>query len=145
MRARSNSLHERYKEHCKWDAAAKDLPTQFLDSGNGLLGAQQLVTRNRDDACHADMLSSFDLDTTQGQHDAATHRSSSGGPAGAFLIAIPGGRTTLGNYVFVVLVGSLCGCGTAWCTVLPPTWPPRRENAVQELQPKQIIRWYARR
>ena len=49
-----------------------------------------------------DMLSSFDLDTTQGQRDAARLRSSSGGSAGAFLTAIPGGRMTLGNDMFVV-------------------------------------------
>ena len=82
----------------------KDLPTEFLDSKNGLLGAQQLVRRKGDDACHADMLSSFDLDTNQGQRDAARLRSSSGGPAGAFLTAIPGARMTLGNDMFVVSV-----------------------------------------
>ena len=63
VRERWRSLHARYAEQCKWDAAAKDLPTEFLDSKNGLLGAQQLVRRKGDDACHADMLSSFDLDT----------------------------------------------------------------------------------
>ena len=36
------------------------------------------------------------LGTPQGQRDAARLRSSSGGPAGAFLTAIPGGRMTLG-------------------------------------------------
>ena len=61
------------------------------------------------DACHANMLSSFDLDTTQGQRDAdrlraCGVRSSSGGPAGAFLSAIPGGRMTLGNDMLVVSV-----------------------------------------
>ena len=50
------------------------------------------------------MLSSFDLDTSQGQRDAARLRSSSGGPAEAFLTAIPGGRMTLGNDMFVVSV-----------------------------------------
>ena len=64
--ARWRSLHARYAEQCKWDAAAKDLSTEFLDSRNGLLGAQQLVARKGDDACHADMLSSFDLNTTRG-------------------------------------------------------------------------------
>ena len=82
---------------CKWDAAAKELPTEFLDSRNGLLGAQRLLPRKGHDACHADMLSSFDLDTAQGQRDAAELRSSSGGPAGAFLTAILGGRMTLGD------------------------------------------------
>ena len=43
MRERWHSLHARSAEHCKWDAAAKDLPTEFLDSKNGLHGAQQLV------------------------------------------------------------------------------------------------------
>ena len=104
VRERWCSLHARHAEQCKWDAAAKDLPTEFLDSKNGLLGAQQLVRRKGDDACHADMLSSFDLDTTQGRRDAARLRSSSGGPAEAFLTAIPGGRMTLGNDMFVVSV-----------------------------------------
>ena len=90
VRERWRSLHARYAEQCKWDAAAKDLPADFLDSKNGLLGAQQLARRKGDDACHADMLSNFDLNTTQGQRDAARLRSSSGGPAGAFLTAIPG-------------------------------------------------------
>ena len=62
------------------------------------------MRRKGDDAYHADMLSSFDLDTTQGQRDAARLRSSSGGPAGAFLTAIPGGRMTVGNDMFVVSV-----------------------------------------
>ena len=65
MRKWWSNLHERYAELCKWDAAAKDLPTEFLDSRNGLLWAQRPVTRKGDDACHADMLSSFDLNTTQ--------------------------------------------------------------------------------
>ena len=38
------------------------------------------------------------------QHDAARLRCSSGGPAGAFLTAIPGGRMTLSTEVFVVSV-----------------------------------------
>ena len=77
VRERWRSLHARYAEKCKWDAAAKDLPTEFLDCKNGLLGALQLVRRKGDDACHADMLSSFHLDTTQGQRDAATLHCSS--------------------------------------------------------------------
>ena len=97
MHERCRNLQAWYAEQFKWDAAARDLPTECLDSKNGLLGAQQLVRRKRDDACHAAMLSSFDLDTTQGQRDAARLRSSSGGPAGAFLTAIPGGRITHGN------------------------------------------------
>ena len=103
MQERWISLHEWYAQLCKWDAAAKDLPTAFLDSRNGVLGAQ-LVTRKGDGACHADMLSSFDLNTTQGQRDTARLRRSSGGPAGAFMTAIPGGRMTLGNDMFVVSV-----------------------------------------
>ena len=57
VRERWRSLHARYADQCKWDAPAKDLPTEFLDSKNGLLGVQQLVRRTGDDACHADMLS----------------------------------------------------------------------------------------
>ena len=106
VRERWSSLHKRYTEQCKWDAAVKDLPTDFLDSGNGLLGAQQLVRRKGDDACHAAMLSSFNLNTThgQGQRDAARLRSMSGGLAGASLTAIPGSRMTPGNDMFVVSV-----------------------------------------
>ena len=109
VRERWRSLHARYAEQCKLDAAAKDLPTEILDSKNGLLGAQQLVRRKGDAACHAAMLSSFDLDTTPGQCDAVRLRSSSGGPAGAFLTAIPGCRMTLGNDMFVVSVGHSLG------------------------------------
>ena len=50
------------------------------------------------------MLSRFDLNTTLGQRDVARLRSSSGGPAGAFLTAIPGGRIPLDNDIFVVSV-----------------------------------------
>ena len=138
MRERWSILHDRYAEECKRDAAAKDLPTEFLDSRNGVLGAQQIVKRKGDDASHADMLSRFHLNTTQGQRDAARLRSSSGGPAGAFLTAIPGGHMTLGNSM-------LCLCGTASGTTFPLTWPRRRANAVQELLPKQIMRWSATR
>ena len=99
----------RYPEECKWDEAAKDLPTEFRDSRNGLLRAQQLVRRKGDDTCHADMLSSFALNTTQGQCGAVRLRSSSGGPTGAFLTAIPGGRMLLGNDLLVVLVSPRLG------------------------------------
>ena len=85
------------------------------------------------------MLSSFDLDTTQGQRDAARLRSSSGGPAGAFLTAIPGGRMTLGNDMIVVSVWHRLGH-----YVPDDVGPPRRANAVQALLPKQIMRWSAR-
>ena len=101
MHERWSSLHAWYAEQCKWDAAAKDLPTEFQDNRNGMFGAQQLVTRQRNDACHADMLSSFNLNTTHWQRDAAKLRSSSGGPAGAFPTAYPGGCMTLGNNMFV--------------------------------------------
>ena len=50
VRERWRSLHTQYAEQCKWNAAAKDLLTKFLDSKNGLLGAQQLVRRKGDDA-----------------------------------------------------------------------------------------------
>ena len=103
VRERWSSLHARYAEQCKWNAAAKDLPTGFLDS-NGLLGAHQLVWRKGDDACSADMLSSFDLNTTQGHRAAAGLRSSSGGPAGAFLTAIPGPHDTRQRQVCCVCV-----------------------------------------
>ena len=39
----------------------------------------------------------------------------------------------------------LCLCGTAWGNTFPLTCPPRRANAVQEVLPKQIMRWSARR
>ena len=54
--------------------------------------------------CHAAMLSSSNLNSTQGQRNAARLRSSFGGPAGAFVTAIPGGCMTLGNAMFVVSV-----------------------------------------
>ena len=76
-----------------------------------------VVARKRDDACHADMLSS-DLNTTEGQCDAARLRISSGGPAGAFLTAIPGGSMPIGNDMFVVYVLQ------RWGTAFPLTWPP---------------------
>ena len=59
--------------------------------------------RKGDDSCHADLLSGFDLNTTQGQRNATRLRSSSGRPAGAFPTAAPGGRT-FGNYMFVASV-----------------------------------------
>ena len=106
MRERWSSLelHERYAEQRGWEAAAKDLPTEFPDSRQGRLRALQLVTRKGDDACHADMRSGFDLNTTQEQRDAARLRSSSEGPAGAFMIASPGGRMTHGNDMLDVSV-----------------------------------------
>ena len=119
MRERWRSLHARYAEQCKWDAAAKDLPTQFMDSKNRLLGAQQLVRRMGDDACH-DMLSSFDLDTTQGQRGAARLRSLSGWPSGSFLTTIPGGRMTLGNDMFVVSVWHRLGHHVPADVATPP-------------------------
>ena len=77
MRERWSSLHARYAEECKWDAAAKDLPTEFRDSRNVVLGAQQLETRKGNDAFHADILSTFGLNTILGQHDATRLCSSS--------------------------------------------------------------------
>ena len=79
------------------------------------------MRRKGDDSCHADMVSSFDLDTTQGQCEAARLRSSSGGPSGASLTAIPGGCMTLGNDMFVVSVWHRLGHhGPA--DVAPPPW-----------------------
>ena len=43
----------------------------FLRISKGLPGALQLMTRKRDDSCHADVLSDYNLSTTQGQRDAA--------------------------------------------------------------------------
>ena len=79
------------------------------------------------------------LDTTQGQRDAARLRSSSGGPAEAFLTAIPGSRMTLGNDMFVVSVWHRLGHH------VPADVPPRRANAEQALLRKQIMQWSARR
>ena len=104
VRERWGSLYKRYAEVCKWDIAAKHLPMDFLKSWNGLLRAQQFVRRKGDHASHADMLLSFDLNTTQGQRNDARFRSSFGGPAGAILTAIPCSRMTLGNDIFVVSV-----------------------------------------
>ena len=104
LRARWAGVHERCADRCAWDADAKDLPKEFVESSKGLPGAQQLVTRSGDDSGFADALADFDLNTLQGQRDAARLRSSSGGPAGAFLTAIPGGRMTLGDDMFVVAV-----------------------------------------
>ena len=85
------------------------------------------------------MLSSFDLKTTQGQCDAARLRCSFRGPAAAFLTAIPGGRMTLGNDMFVVSLWHRLGHH-----VPADVAPPRRANAVQALLPKQIMRWSSR-
>ena len=125
VRDRWRSLYTRYVEQCKWDAAAQDLPTEFLDSKNGLLGVQQLVRRKGDDACHADMLSSFDLDTTKGQRDAARLCASSRGPT-------PGTQLLLESR-YLTTVSSLPKtgrdlsptllslCGTAWGATFPLT------------------------
>ena len=109
MRERQSNLDGRYAALCGCDATAKDLPTESMDSRNRLLGAQQLVKGEGDAACHAGMLPGFDLNTTKGQRDAARLCSSSGGHAGAFLTAIPGGRMTLGNDMFVVSVWHCLG------------------------------------
>ena len=67
----------------------------------------------------------------RGQRDAARLRSSTGGPAGAFLTAIPGGHMTLGNDMVIV---SVCLCLGHY--VPADVGPPRRANAVQALLPK---------
>ena len=59
----THNLHAQYAEQCNWDSAAEALLTDVRDSRNGLLGAQQIVRRKGDDACHANMLSSFDTIT----------------------------------------------------------------------------------
>ena len=63
VRERWSRVHARHAEHCKWDVAAKDLPTHSMVSRNGQLGVQQLVMRKGNDACHAVVLSRFDLNT----------------------------------------------------------------------------------
>ena len=111
---------------------------------NGVPGEQKQAAREEGDdayACHADMLSSFDLNTTQGQRNAARLRSSSAGPAGAFLTAILGGRMSLDNDMFVVSVWHRLGHHVH--ADLPP--PPRRDNAVPEVLPYLVSRWSARR
>ena len=50
VREQWSSLHERYSEESKWDTETKDQPTVFLDSRNGLRGAQQLVRTKGDGA-----------------------------------------------------------------------------------------------
>ena len=90
------------------------------------------------------MLSSFDLNTTQGQCDAARLRCSFGGPAAAFLTAIPGGRMTLGNVVRCVLLFVVSLWHRLGHHVPADVAPPRRANAVQALLPKQIMRWSSR-
>ena len=62
------------------------------------------MRRKGDDACHTDVLPSFDLDTTLRQRDVAWLRSSSVGSAGVFLTAIPGSSRIFGNDMFVVPV-----------------------------------------
>ena len=52
VRERWRSLYARYAEQCKWDAAAKSLPTEFLDSKNGLLGAKHLYGRTCPTSTH---------------------------------------------------------------------------------------------
>ena len=86
------------------------------------VGAQQLMRRKGDDTYHADMLSSFDHNTTQGQRDAARLRSSSAVPTstGAFLTAIPGGHMTFGNYMFVASVWHRLGHHVPPDVALPP-------------------------
>ena len=77
-----------------------------------MLRAQLLMARKGDDACHAGMLSSFDLNTTQRLCDAAKFCTSSGGPAGANLTAIPAACHSATTCLF-------CLCGTAWGTTCP--------------------------
>ena len=54
-----------HSEQCGLDAATSAPAPEFLDM-KGLLGAQQVMMREGDDSCHADLLSRFDLNTTQG-------------------------------------------------------------------------------
>ena len=50
------------------------------------------------------VLQGIDLDTPAGRREAAWLRSASGGPAGAFLSALPGGVLTMGDDMFVLAV-----------------------------------------
>ena len=94
MRQWRSSLHTRNADQCGWDTAAMDVPTEFLDSSHeprrGLQAPDQTPKRKREDACHVNMLSGFDVNTTQWQHDIARLRSSFGGPVGEFLTATAG-------------------------------------------------------
>ena len=99
------SAGERVRGHRRGPVAARGCgATQFLDSKKGMLGAQQLVTRKGNDSYCVNLLSGFDLSTTQGQRGTTSLHSSSGGPAVAFLAAIPGGCMTLGKERFAVCV-----------------------------------------
>ena len=91
-------------------------------------------------AYHAALLSSFNLNTTQGQHGPARLRSSPERPAKVFQNAIPGNciMTAFGNDMVVVSVWHRLGHH------VPADVAPRRANAVQELQ-KQIMCASARR
>lgn len=68
-------FHEQHAQRRGWGASPKDLPpppaAEFLESRKKMLGAQQVVTRRGDDMRHADMLSGFGVNTTQGQCGAA--------------------------------------------------------------------------
>ena len=66
----------------------------------GVCGAQQIVAKSRE-ACQADSLAGFDVDTIPCRCCQALHAalSLSGGLAGAFL---PGSRTAIGNTMFSV-------------------------------------------
>ena len=86
-----------------------------LQVGVGTPGGIETVESVNKPQC----LSSFDLNTTQGQLDAARLRSWFGGPAGAFPTAMPGGCMTLSNDVLIVYV---------WGTMFPLKRPPHRAN-----------------
>ena len=102
------SAGERVRGHRRGPVAARGCgATQFLDSKKGMLGAQQLVTRKGNDSYCVNLLSGFDLSTTQGQRGTTSLHSSSGGPAVAFLAAIPGGCMTL-SIGTDMLISSVC-------------------------------------
>ena len=63
-----------------------------------LLEAQRNAARASDDfEVAASMLAAPDTSRLGGQQEVACIRSSSGGPPGAFLTALPGGHMTMGN------------------------------------------------
>lgn len=135
VQERSRSLHILDAARCGRDAAGNDLPAELLNNRKGRLGAQQLLTVKRDSSCHADLLSGFDLTTTQGRHGIARVRGSSEGPRGS---PCPPSRVAAQH-----LASMSCVCvvpsvwyhlyGAIWSTRLPSASPPRRVRPAQEI------------
>ena len=85
-----------------WGDLARGLAPPFVSTD--LQGAQRDVARAADDFVAASMLAATDTSSLAGQQEVARIRSSSGGPAGAFLTALPGGHMTMDDDMFVVAV-----------------------------------------